>query len=766
MVDQVGHVQQVMQAGVVLGRRGYALLGMAGVLLLAAVVTEEWATQRALWAAALSFTVLSGLSLAALHLRARHTSRTRAIVSEFIEGDACPAFVADGSGRIKSANPAADTAYAKAYAERISRVLTTHISNPEAVFRRLQDGARKHRLAREVIALRTGELRLSVRLLAEDVFVWRFERVAAPGETHSGDEIALPQLIIGRTGAVLFMNDAARGLIGHRVKSVSDLLPAYGLRSGCVCDVTTRDGPVARLVAEEDAGYGRRAIVLLPPPDVPDAGWPQFHDLPVALLKIGRFGHVTAFNTAAQRLLGDTLTKGRDVAQLMEGLGRPLEDWLEETRAGRAVQHSEFLRLRREDRDVYVQVALNRVPGEDGPDVLAVLTDATELKTLEAQFVQSQKMQAIGQLAGGVAHDFNNLLTAISGHCDLLLLRHDAGDTDYADLQQINQNTNRAAGLVSQLLAFSRKQTLRPEPLDLRDTLADLTHLLNRLVGEKVTLMLSHDPTLGPIRADKRQLEQVLMNLVVNARDAMPNGGKIRVETESVTLNAPLERDKVTVPEGRYVVLRVSDQGVGISRDKVQKIFEPFFSTKRTGEGTGLGLSMVYGIVKQSGGFVFVDSKEGVGTCFSLMFPVTEVTLPVPAPVREQVSLQTTLRSDAVILLVEDEAPVRAFASRALRMRGFTVLEAESGEDALKALEDGDLTVDLFVTDVVMPGRDGPSWVREARKERPDVAVVFVSGYAEDKLNAEKDDAIRNSVFLQKPFSLTELTETVQKQLQ
>jgi two-component system cell cycle sensor histidine kinase/response regulator CckA len=392
------------------------------------------------------------------------------------------------------------------------------------------------------------------------------------------------------------------------------------------------------------------------------------------------------------------------------------------------------------------------------------LTDATELKTLEAQFVQSQKMQAIGELAGGVAHDFNNLLTAISGHCDLLLLRHDQGDADYSDLMQINQNANRAAALVGQLLAFSRKQTLRLEVLDMRDTLADLTHLLNRLVGEKVSLTLSHDPVLQSIRADKRQLEQVLMNLVVNARDAMPEGGDIRIETERLSLSEPMERDRASVPVGEYVMLRVTDQGVGIPADKRQKVFEPFYTTKRTGEGTGLGLSTAYGIVKQSGGYIFLDSEVGSGTCFTLIFPVLEnVAAPVVAAPKAA-KYTAPKQGDGVILLVEDEAPVRAFASRALRLRGYTVLEADSAEAALKTLEDASLNVDLFVTDVVMPGKDGPSWVREALEARPDVRVVFVSGYAEEKF-AEAQSKIPNSVFLPKPFSLNDLTETVHQQL-
>lgn len=284
----------------------------------------------------------------------------------------------------------------------------------------------------------------------------------------------------------------------------------------------------------------------------------------------------------AMNLLGIDRFEGQQIGQLMEGLGRPMNDWLKETALGLTPNKSEFLRVSRKDKEVFVQVSLTRVIEDEGTSLIAVLNDATELKTLEAQFVQSQKMQAIGQLAGGVAHDFNNLLTAISGHCDLLLLRHDQRDQDYGDLIQIHENANRAAALVSQLLAFSRKQTLQPEVLDIRDTLSDLTHLLNRLVGERVTLTLSHDPVMRSVRADKRQLEQVLMNLVVNARDAMPQGGEIRIETETVTLDTPMERNRAVVPAGDWVTIRVSDEGTGIAPDKLEKVFEPFFTTKRT----------------------------------------------------------------------------------------------------------------------------------------------------------------------------------------
>ena len=584
-----------------------------------------------------------------------------------------------------------------------------------------------------------------------------------------GDGRILPMLMVGRSGAILSMNHAARQFIGVRKKSLDGIFAEQIVEPGTVMQVSTTTGNQPALIAQTDGGAGQRALYLLPPPagedQVVNHDWQAFQDMPIPMIKIAPDGNVLAYNKRASKLIGVVLEEGAHLSALMEGLGRSINDWLSDTLAGRLIQKSEFLRLTRGDCEAFVQVTLNRIEEDEEPALIAVLHDATELKSLEAQFVQSQKMQAIGQLARGVAHDFNNLLTAISGHCDLLLLRHDQGDTDYGDLVQINQNANRAAALVGQLLAFSRKQTLRPETLDMRDTLADLTHLLNRFFGEKVTLTLSHDPVLEPIRADKRQLEQVLMNLVVNARDAMPSGGEIRIITECTMLTAPLLRDQVTVPAGQYVTIKVSDDGCRISPDKMQKVFEQFFTTKRTGEGTGLGLSTAYGIIKQSGGYIFVDSTDGVGTCFTLYFSALTQPATVAAPkMFEKAGAMGAAANGGVILLVEDEAPVRAFASRALRLRGYTVLEAENAEVALVTLEDVNLKIDVFATDVVMPGMDGPSWVRQALIARPDVRVVFVSGYAEDSLG-EAQQKIPNSVFLPKPFSLSDLTETVNKQL-
>ena len=490
----------------------------------------------------------------------------------------------------------------------------------------------------------------------------------------------------------------------------------------------------------------------------------DFEAIPVALLRLSPDGHIRRANHAARHLLGSSATSTDEVhlGTLLDGPGRPVRDWISDVSAGRIEARAEMLRLRTDDggKERYFQVTLAPDPS-DRPCLIAVLSDASALKTLEAQFVQSQKMQAIGQLAGGVAHDFNNLLTAIRGHCDLLMLRHDKGDPHYADLDQISQNTNRAGALVGQLLAFSRKQTLKLQTLDLRDTLAELTHLLNRLVGERVGLTITNDPAVRPIRADKRQLEQVIMNLVVNARDAMPNGGDIIVRTENVHLTEDMARDRASLPKGDYVCISVTDDGCGIPPELQNKIFEPFFTTKRTGEGTGLGLSTAYGIVKQTGGYIFCDSQIGRGTCFALYFPAHDKLDEVePASVAPAVMPAASAPQRATVLLVEDEAPVRAFAARALRLKGYEVHEADSAESALELLSDSLLTIDVFVTDVVMPGMDGPSWVRTALKDRPQTRVVFMSGYT-DNIFGEGHAPVPNSAFLAKPFTLQELADTV-----
>ncbi len=693
-------------------------------------------------------------------------------VRALISHDSDPAFLTDTEGEIRFANAAAEERFGENSLDHLTTAFGKILANPEVALYRLQNRAFTVGSAKEDLSTRNGQFRLSVVQVSDEAQLWRLDDTGkgARAAGRAADTLTLPMMTVGPSNAVLYVNDAFRKLLGRRPKSLSDVFGVTEISSGQVLQVQADDGPRDVLVGIVTGAAGRREFYALPTVETAQTGrplpggWDAIEDLPVPLLKIAESGEILASNREARSLLGINDTRDKMVQDVLDGLGRPIKDWLKEAVSGQSGNVSQFLRGRGDYHETFVQVTLNQAQGRDGPQLIAVINDVTELKTLEAQFVQSQKMQAIGQLAGGVAHDFNNLLTAISGHCDLLLLRHDQGDQDYGDLIQIHQNANRAASLVGQLLAFSRKQNLQPERIDLRDTLADLTHLLNRLVGEKVRLTLDHDVDLACIRADKRQLEQVMMNLVVNARDAMPKGGEIKVKTENLVIERTLERDRATIPPGEYVVVKVIDEGHGIPPERLPKIFEPFYTTKRTGEGTGLGLSTVYGIVKQTGGFIFATSDMTTGTEFQLLFPAHTLPVAESLPVVVEQPRIRSENGEGVVLLVEDEAPVRAFASRALQLRGYTVLEAESAESALELLQDKDLNVDIFVTDVIMPGKDGPTWVREALVDRPDTKVVFVSGYAEDAFS-ETDDRIPNSVFLPKPFSLTELTSTVQGQL-
>ncbi len=715
--------------------------------------------------AALTFVFLIfGLKLRT-RMQARGDAQRRAHLTALVGLDATPCLMTDHQGQILYQNASAATRFQAQAGTTLVAALNQQFASPSSVLYRLQNRAGHAGAGREDVVTRRGHVRLSVHKVAEERFLWRLEEFQDRGGSARGaDALSLPMLTANKTGVVLYTNEAMRRLLGGRPKRLDRVFANPVLHSGEEVEISGADGPVRAILAEVDGPGERREIYLLPVPvGAPLAmAMADFEHVPVPLVKFAPNGQLSLANAAARTLLHLGDDGGTMFHDLFEGLGRPVSDWLDDILSERSPSRSEVLRARQVAGEVFLQVTLRRIVEQGRPGVLAVLQDATALKTLEAQFVQSQKMQAIGQLAGGVAHDFNNLLTAISGHCDLLLLRHDREDPEYSDLVQIHQNANRAASLVSQLLAFSRKQTLKPERLDLEDVLSDLAHLLNRLVGEKVRMQLNHCHGLGAIRADKRQLEQVLMNLVVNARDAMPQGGIIRIDTEAVTLGEALSRDRATVPAGDYAVIHVSDSGVGIPVDRLQKIFEPFYTTKKVGEGTGLGLSTAYGIVKQSGGFIFVDSNPGEGTVFHLYFPIHSGPAEAPQEAAKKIVLR---QGEGVVLLVEDEAPVRAFASRALRMRGYTVLEAENAEEALKTLEDPALTVDIFVTDVVMPGMDGPSWVKRALEDRPNVKVIFVSGYAEEALS-ENQARIPNSVFLPKPFSLGDLTAMVQGQLQ
>jgi two-component system, cell cycle sensor histidine kinase and response regulator CckA len=418
----------------------------------------------------------------------------------------------------------------------------------------------------------------------------------------------------------------------------------------------------------------------------------------------------------------------------------------------------------------------------DAEAAIVYVLDTTGQRTLENQVSQRARMESVGQLAGGIAHDFNNVLSAIMMATDFLLNAHKPTDPSFQDIMQIKQNANRAASLVRQLLAFSRRQTLRPQVLDLGEVLTELNMLLRRLIGEKVELGVVHGRDLWPVKADISQLEQVIVNLAVNARDAMPGGGKLTLRTFNVTEAECAGYAAKGMPAADYVLIEVSDTGTGIPPEIIDKIFEPFFSTKEVGKGTGLGLSTVYGIVKQTGGFVYPDSAMGRGTTFRIFLPrhvpgpertleaVPQADAPSIAaagPGMEDVAPRAApdLTGQGTILLVEDEEGLRALNARGLASRGYTVLEAGNGVEALDVFNEQGGKVDLVVSDVVMPEMDGPTLLKELRAKSPDLKIIFVSGYAEEAFEKSLPQGQQFS-FLPKPFTLKQLVESVKETLQ
>ncbi|MCX5569375.1 cell cycle histidine kinase CckA [Kaistia nematophila] len=495
-----------------------------------------------------------------------------------------------------------------------------------------------------------------------------------------------------------------------------------------------------------------------------------FNHTPFAIASIDKSGRIGRTNAPFARLFGPIKSDGGSRARLIDLVSeneRPaLEAALEGAAGGRSeIPPVDTSILGHGERSVRFYVTAVDEDANDREIATVYALETTEQRALELQFAQSQKMQAIGQLAGGVAHDFNNVLTAIIGFSDLLLANHRPSDPSFQDIMNIKQNANRAAGLVRQLLAFSRRQTLRPQVLAMGDVLSDLSILLERLLGEKVKLQLVHGRDVWPIKADLNQFEQVVINLAVNARDAMPKGGTLTIRTRNVTPDEVAEFSYKPLPPAEYVLIEVADTGTGIPPEVQSKIFEPFFSTKDVGKGTGLGLSTVYGIVKQTGAHIFFDSETDVGTTFRIFVPRhVPVLAAKPEVVAEKAPEIADLTGNASILLVEDEEAVRAFAARALASRGYTVHEAASGVEALEVMRETGGTIDLVVSDVVMPELDGPSLLRELRKERPGLKIIFVSGYAEDAFAKNLPDG-ETFNFLPKPFSLKQLATAVKETL-
>jgi two-component system, cell cycle sensor histidine kinase and response regulator CckA len=497
-----------------------------------------------------------------------------------------------------------------------------------------------------------------------------------------------------------------------------------------------------------------------------------FQSAPFGIATADADGRIVTANAAFMRMFavegrGVPATVAALVSDREEAAGHELTKALERAVSGRtgAAPIEVFFGSQRElARRIYVS-ALNASPRSREGAVLYAI-DATEQKALELQFAQSHKMEAVGKLAGGVAHDFNNVLTAIIGFSDLLLQTHRQADPSYRDIMNIKSSANRAAGLVRQLLAFSRRQTLQAEVLELGEVLTDLSALLNRAMGEKIELKILSGRDLWYVKADKTQFEQVIINLAVNARDAMPDGGCLTIRTRNVSERESLKHAGSGIAAGEYVLIEVEDAGVGMTPDVMAKIFEPFFSTKEVGKGTGLGLSTAYGIVKQTGGYIFADSEVGQGTTFRVYLPrhIVEHEDEIAQPRERKKEATRDLTGSGRVLLVEDEDVVRSFAARALSRQGYEVLEAGTGVEALEVMAREKGKVDIVVSDVIMPEMDGPTLLKELRKTRPGLKFIFVSGYPDDafKKSLDEDEAYS---FLPKPFTLSQLAAKVKEQL-
>jgi two-component system, cell cycle sensor histidine kinase and response regulator CckA len=503
-----------------------------------------------------------------------------------------------------------------------------------------------------------------------------------------------------------------------------------------------------------------------------------FQSTPMAIATVDKAGRISRTNTLFARMFQSSLKEGdnRSILSVVSERDREALEGAIRKAADRQTDIAPVDTALSGGDDRWARFYVSAVE-DDEPDAETAIVYALETtgqRTLENQVNQRARMESVGQLAGGIAHDFNNVLSAIMMATDFLLSAHKPTDPSFQDIMQIKQNANRAASLVRQLLAFSRRQTLRPQVLDLGEVLSELTMLLRRLIGAKVSLDVKHERDLWPVKADLSQFEQVIVNLAVNARDAMPDGGKLTVRTANVTAAECAKFAHKGMPEADYVLVEVADTGTGIPPEIMDKIFEPFFSTKEVGKGTGLGLSTVYGIVKQTGGFVYPVSTVGQGTQFRIFLPrhaaavedIPEIVPPIEMPgIAAEAPAAPDMTGQGTILLVEDEEGLRALNARGLKSRGYNVIEAANGVEALEVFEGADGKVDLVVSDVVMPEMDGPTLLKELRKRNPDIKIVFVSGYAEEAFakSLPPEEGRKLFSFLPKPFTLKQLIEQVKE---
>ncbi len=758
----------------------------------------------------------------------------KAVVDNAFDG----ILVTDQAGRVFYANATYLDLIGAADGQDVRPIERVFIGDPdvsESIYRLLKAAREQRRLMEEVrIARPRGEparwLRLRVRPLGagkhdSKMTVWSIADVTRERERQENVFQELQHAIdyldhapagffsVDAAGDIIYLNATLATWLDHDLAQVgagslrltdivagegAALLTTFNAAPGDVktevldLDLRTRSGkPVpVRLFhkvafgADGEPGVSRTLVLNRARDDGTD---PQraaevrfmrfFQNTPMAIATVDKAGGIARSNARFASAFEGLLAGGRSILAVVAEADRPaLESAIAKAASGQGeIAPVEAALAGKDERWATFFVSAIEEEDRDGEAAIVYALETTTQRALENRVYQHQKMESVGQLAGGIAHDFNNVLSAIMMATDFLLSAHKPTDPSFQDIIQIKQNANRAAALVRQLLAFSRKQTLRPQVLDLGEALSDLGMLLKRLIGEKVTLDVVHGRDMWPVKVDISQFEQVIVNLAVNARDAMPDGGKLTVRTANVTAADCAKFDYKGMPIADYVLVEVSDTGTGIPPDIIEKIFEPFFSTKDVGKGTGLGLSTVYGIVKQTGGFVYADSAPG-RTAFRIFLPrhipgvedqVTPAIAALDSAAAAAANLAKSVSNDltghGIILLVEDEEGLRALNARGLSSRGYTVLEAGNGVEALEVLaEKGH--VDLVVSDVVMPEMDGPTLLRELRARDPNVKIIFVSGYAEEAF-AKNLPTNEQYAFLAKPFTLKQLVAIVKETL-
>jgi two-component system, cell cycle sensor histidine kinase and response regulator CckA len=622
-----------------------------------------------------------------------------------------------------------------------------------------------------------GDNMLVLWRLLPDVAVQARADVQRLFEAHMGPALAEAQdaaLLVAPDGRIISANTQAQALLGQAERDLagiaadevmhSDGTQVYAIATdGGHLPLKVREAPftqggvlIAFFVRIEERAETMPSDALLPTLPV------FINELPIALALADRDGRLlyanARFRDVTQVNVDDRVAYPSDIVTDEDRTA--VSDLVRRVGARAASSQQSVVRLRANpEQPVKLMVAQAKGGGPEA--CVLTITDNAEQQRLEQHLAQAQKMQAVGQLAGGIAHDFNNILQAIIGYCDLLLQRHLPGDASFADINQVLSNANRAAGLVRQLLAYSRQQSLRPTIERVTELITDQVGTLKQLVREKAALEVHHARDVGYVRVDPNQFYQVMMNLVVNARDAILHKGTITVRTRMATPADAPERERAIMPPGDYVLISVTDTGSGIAPEHLSKIFDPFFTTKDVGKGTGLGLSTVYGIIKQSSGFIFAESGVGKGTTFNVFLPTCEA--PQADDISRKVEGVEDLWGQGTILFVEDEDAVRTFATKALERKGYKVYAAASGEQALEILGEHGASIDLLVSDVVMPNMDGPTVVKHARAAYPKLKVIMISGYAEESLRRSIETP--DIGFLPKPFQLKELATAVKRVL-